>query len=173
MFKFLLLITLSITPISTLHSINHCLESKIASLVTAGCNYDPNPQLYKIFQENGSISMDLDQGIAPPEQAPYIYPEQSFYKKYFEKAIQNPLIPISGDVGTGMKFDDGFILVQSSFINLCSQDGIKVAHVRYRGSFIMKDFGINTTQEEIRRTAWQIICEEKLKTYKQLLTPVE
>lgn len=161
---------ISIPKAYSLETINSCLRVKIRSLVNEGCNFDPDPSLLTLFKKEGSISLDLNQGFATVEESTYVYPEAAFYKSYFQQAVSNPHHAYSGDVGTGMKYQGGFITVRSSFINICSDDGKKAAHMRYRGYFIVKDFGVNFTKDIIRRTAWQLICEEKIQVYSKLLS---
>lgn len=163
------LLLLASPTLTTTNTLNICLNQRLKSLIEAGCNFDPEPELYNLFKSQGSISLDLNQGMGTVEESQYIYPEAQFYQNYFEQAVAHPKQAISGDVGTGMKFQGGFITVQSSFINLCSDDGKIVSHSRYRGYFVMKDLGINATKEAIRMAAWQLICEEKVTVYKKLV----
>jgi hypothetical protein len=162
----------TINSVTAAHQVfsTQCLRDKIATLVSSGCNFSPNTELYDIFNKLSTPTMDLHTGLVDPVEASLVFPENMpSLVNYIDRSTKHPKFPIFGDLGSGVQFINGYVKVSMSFINVCSDDGVKSGFAAFKGQIVIKSEGINYDKENLRRAGWQLICQAKLAEYAKLL----
>jgi len=147
-----------------------CLSKDLESLVSQGCNFNPNPQTLELLQSFGRPSEDFNFGQATYQEAIVLWQKPKFIAGYFKKAIANPKTPLSGEIAGGIQYFGDYTVIGMQNIHLCSDNG-DFADYSITNTQILIETSKTAGQnkDDLRNAGWQLGCLNKIASLKKLL----
>ena len=147
-----------------------CLTKDLESLVSQGCNFDPNPKTLELLQSFGRPSEDFNFGQATYQEAIALWQKPKFLAGYFKKAIANPMTPLSGEIAGGVQYFGDYTAIGMQNIHLCSDNGDYADYsITNTQILIETSKTAGQSKDDLRNAGWQLGCLNKLISLKKLL----
>lgn len=151
-----------------------CLVESIRDLVKQGCHFSAKTEIVNLLRSQGNSSQNFNFGQSTYEQAQAIWPKPAFLATYFKSAIAEPMTPLRGELGAGIQYFGDYVVVSMDNIHLCSDQGKYADYSMTSSKLIVKKSIItNYSKDDIRLAGWQLACENKARTYSDLLKGIK
>lgn len=148
----------------------NCLKASLKDLIAAGCNFNPNPEVYRALLKHARSTQNFNFGQATQSEAAALWPTPKFLSGYFGTAISQPNVPVSGEIGAGIQYLGDYVSIGMDNIHLCSDQGEYADYTMTSTKILVKsNFVKKFSKQDLRDAGWQIDCENKNVTYKDLL----